>query len=207
MLSKNLLNSKTSYHLRLNMPINESERQDIKINHNGNISQNVNDSKDVILLGNISGKENIVNINATNKSNYFEIGVDEISNMYMLLGRKLLEVLGIKKFYYSLFIPIIVSGYTFVDFFTIKLLPQSIYFTVFGLLLFIFALNMYNLSNTRTCVKCKRKFALRQLKAKHLRSGVYRGKIYHNIEIQYKCDFCGHEVVRKIIDPEEITKN
>jgi hypothetical protein len=182
-----------------------SVKLDVGTKHGGHRSQTVRDSNNVI-QADISGSENIINLNSSSKSNVFNIGANEVANGYVVLGRLLLKYVGTNKLYAAIIISLISSGYLGIDMFTVKLLPQTteIYITTLGIFWFISTLFIFGLYGTRTCEKCGQKFAVREISATHLGSGNYRGRIHHNIKSVYKCDFCGHEVVKEFIDVEEV---
>lgn len=117
-----------------------------------------------------------------------------------------MEHLGINKFRAFIILSLIISGYFSMDMFIVKLLPQNteIYITALGIIWLVLTLSISGFYATRTCKKCGRRFALKEISATHLGSVKYRSGIHHNIKSVYKCDFCGHEVVKEFVDVEEV---
>jgi DNA-directed RNA polymerase subunit RPC12/RpoP len=188
------------------MPRKSSVKPDIGTKHTGNRSQTVRDSNNVI-QAEISGSENIVNIYPQSKSgNVSKIQVNEFSNILTILGRWLLKHLGINKFYCTIVISLISSGYFSIDMFTVKLLPKNAYITALGIIWFVLAFYIFVLYFERTCKECGRRFAYKEISATHLGRVKYKGKIHHNIDSLYKCDFCGHEFVKKSVEVEEVDR-
>jgi len=184
------------------MPQKESVKPEIGTKHTGNRSQTVRDSNNII-AADISGSENIININPPSKSDgVSKIQVNEVANVFTVLGRWLLEHLGINKFRAVIVISLIISGYFSIDMFTVKLLPLNAYITALGIIWFVLTFFIFGLYVKRTCKECGRRFALKEISATHLGSVKYRGGIHHNIESLYKCDFCGNEVVDESVDVE-----
>ena len=188
------------------MPRKSSVKPEIGIKHTGNRSQTVSDSNNVTQTD-ISGSENIININPPSKSDSVsKIQVSEVANVFTVFGRWLLEHLGFNKFCTVIIISSIISGYFSIDMFTVKLLPQNtqIYITALGIIWLVLTFSICRLYVTRACEKCGRRFALREISETHLGSVKYRGQIHHNIKSVYKCDLCGHEDEKEFVDVEDI---
>ena len=188
------------------MPRKSSVKPEIGTKHIGDRSQTVSDSNNVI-QADISGSENIINVNPPSKSDSVsKIQVNEVANVFTVFGRWLLEHLGFNKFRTVIIISLIISGYFSIDMFTVKLLPQNtqIYIAALGIIWLVLTFSICGLYVNRTCKKCGRRFALKQISATHLGSAKYRGKTHHNIKSVYKCDFCGAEDEKEFVDVEEV---
>ena len=181
-------------------------KPEIGTEHIGNRSQTVSDSNNVTQTD-ISGSENIININPPSKSDSVsKIQVNEVANGFTVLGRWLLGHLGINKFRAFIIISSIISCYFSADMFTVKLLPQNteIYITALGIIWLALTLSISRLYVTRTCKECGRRFALEEISKTLLSSTKYRGSIHHVTRSVHKCYFCGAEVVGESVDVEEV---
>lgn len=108
------------------MPRKNSVKSDVGTKHDGNRSQTVRDSNNII-QADISGSGTIITINPPSKSDSVsKIKVSEVANVFTVLGRWLLEHLGINVFYAIIIISLISSGCMEISLQTTKDVPEFI---------------------------------------------------------------------------------
>jgi hypothetical protein len=179
----------------------------------GKKNQSVKDSKNVNQIQiDTSGSDSktTINIDSSSKSDGIDIGVDWVYNILLMLGRQILEYLGVKKFYFTIILSLFCSGYlllrTFLHIFVGEFLlyNNEHLITFFGAVWFVLTLLIFVLYFTTTCKNCGNKFALREINRKHLGSVKYRGYEHHKIKKVTKCDFCGNVIGAEFIDKEPL---
>jgi len=149
----------------------------------------------------VSGDKNIVKVE--NGSKGYNIPTETGWEDFLLkLGLQLLT-LDIKKRALLLGIPSIISAYITVDVIYKLFLP--IYIVAFPLLWLIFLISLTKLYTSRTCNKCKKRFAYQRYKPDRVKTkGEYAGSDIYNIIEFYKCSFCGDTLEKEVID--EVSK-
>ncbi len=181
-----------------------SIKQKMKTNHRGPQNQTATNTNGVVIqTGDSSGSKYTVKMSPEPRAQKVAIG--EFSNILTWLGRTLLNFLGIDKFKPTLVISgigavlSIVLGIFSLDGFKISF--PNLYFLFLGIIWLVFTYLIFNLYRVRTCSKCKRKFALKEISKSLLGSAKHRYQIHDNIVSTYKCEFCKRTSKSKYIDP------